>query len=117
MMDAELLDVILFFGLFLGWGISLLLFNRKSIPKIDEKMAADGLSKECPVDVFGTRALFISDALALSYTSINAEKYPFVNVKLINQYATEFDRRLALVLSVFQFSFIAYIFCRMIFFG
>ncbi|MEQ3633155.1 MULTISPECIES: hypothetical protein [Thalassolituus] len=115
-MNFELLDVILFFGLFLGWGISLLLFNRLSVAKIDKRMAEDGLAKECPIDIFGTRALFISDALALSYISINTKKYPFVNVKLINEYATEFDRRLALVLSIFQYSFLMYILISCVFY-
>ena len=108
-MNVELFDVILFFGLFLGWGISLLLFNRFSVAKIDKRMAEDGLAKECPIDIFGTRALFISDALALTYTSINTEKYPFVDVRLINEYSTDFDRRLALVLSIFQYSFLIYL--------
>ena len=108
-MSVELLDVILFLGLFLGWGVSLLLFNRLSVIKIDKRMAEDGLAKECSIDIFGTRALFISDALALTYTSINTEKYPFVDVRLINEYSTDFDRRLALVLSIFQYSFLIYL--------
>jgi hypothetical protein len=108
-MSVEMLDVILFLGLFLGWGISLLLFNRLSVAKIDKRMAEDGLAMECPIDIFGTRALFISDALALSYTSINTEKYPFVDVRLINKYSTDFDRRLALILSLFQYSFLIYL--------
>jgi hypothetical protein len=115
-MSVEMLDVILFLGLFLGWGISLLLFNRLSVAKIDKRMAEDGLAMECPIDIFGTRALFISDALALSYTSINTEKYPFVDVRLINKYSTDFDRRLALILSLFQYSFLIYLLIVSVFF-
>lgn len=89
--------------LFLVWGIALLIFNRTTVPRIDKRIEQAGCSKEMPIDVMGTRALWFSDVLALGFVGVNSSKYPFINGELVNKYATSYDKTLGFIVSTSQY--------------
>src|SRR5690554_5032858 len=64
--------IVMFIGLFLffTFAISWFVFSRISVKRIDKEMAADGVSKACPVDIMGLRIIRIAGAISMPYNSI-----------------------------------------------
>src|SRR5690554_3251902 len=84
--------------LFFMFAISWFVFSRVSVKRIDKEMAADGVSKACPVDIMGLRIIRIAGAISMSYNSIlNPEVDFFMDIRPIQPYAKKHDRILAFV--------------------
>jgi len=90
--------IVMFIGLFLffTFAISWFVFSRVSVKRIDKEMAADGVSKACPVDIMGLRIIRIAGAISMPYNSIlNPEVDFFMDIRPIQPYAKKRDRILA----------------------
>ncbi len=101
-MDVLAIIMVVWVIQFLFMAVSWFVFTRVSIPRIDRKMEEGDRPKACPVDVFGTRALFIANAISLPL--LNSEN-PIIDGKTVCAYSTRFDRRVALILSVSTYLF------------
>lgn len=102
-MGALNIVIIIWLTFFAFMAGSLFVFNRISIPRIDRQMEDDNKPKACPVDLFGTRALLIANAIALP---LGDYKNPIIDAKALRPYGTRFDKCVALVLSISTILFV-----------
>ncbi|MFT6422048.1 MAG: hypothetical protein ACPGGD_03885 [Thalassolituus sp.] len=81
--------------------ISWFIFSRVSITRIDADMAADGLPRACPIDIFGLRVIIIAAAISLPVGNfLNHEHDPMIDVKSVRPYGTKFDKWVGLILNL-----------------
>src|SRR5690554_7031827 len=84
--------------LFFMFAISWFVFSRVSVKRIDKEMAADGVSKACPVDIMGLRIIRIAGAISMSYdNTLNLQVRPHMDFRLLHAYTKKHDRILAFV--------------------
>lgn len=83
-------------AMFLSW----LLFARVSMARIEKDMRDDGLTRPCPWDGVGGRAVWYAFAIGLPISAFNPRHDPLIDVPLVRQYAKPIDRTLGLMLVV-----------------
>jgi hypothetical protein len=81
--------------LFLVHGGFWLAFARLSMKRIEKAMDKDGVSRPCPWDGVGWRAVWYAFAVGIPIGFWNPANDPLVDVPLLRRYANGFDRQLA----------------------
>lgn len=93
--------------LFIFSAISWFLFSYVFIPRIDKRIADNGKSKVCPVNIWGLRTLWIATAIAIPVGNpLNHEHNPFISPKSVRPYTTQADKAVARILFISFYGFL-----------
>lgn len=82
-------------GLFILLAVSWIAFARLSMTGIERRLKDSGIGRPCPWDGIGYRALWYAWAISVPIGIFNPHNDPSIDVPVVREYSTSFDRTLA----------------------
>lgn len=84
---------LVFFGIgFLLFAVSILLFGRYTVARIERELRQEGRSRPSSWDSTGLRLFWYASAIVLPVGFMNEKHQPFVDVELVRAHAGSADR-------------------------
>lgn len=81
--------------LFIVLAISWITFARLSMTGIERRLEDSGIARPCPWDGIGYRALWYAWAISVPIGTFNPRNDPSIDVPVVREFSTSFDRTLA----------------------